>query len=104
MRSLHDRVLGRCKGRKWVKENQERDKDTGHHWKDKINGCILECAGSASENRLRGRFRRLQAQRIEVVLSAHKVGAGLSVGEKNGKMARQRVLLCKGGGYADHQE
>ena len=56
-----------------------------------------ECAGSASENRLRRRLRgRLQAQRIEVVLSAHKVGAGLSAGEKNEKMARQRRLVCKG--------
>ena len=45
---------------------------------------------------------RLQAQRIEVVLSAHKVGTGLSAGEKNGK--KKRGLLCKGGGYADHQE
>ena len=38
VRSLHDRVPERCKGLKWVKENQERDKDTGHHWKDKCKG------------------------------------------------------------------
>ena len=40
MRSLHDRVPGRCNGLKWVKEKQERGKDTGHHWKDKFKGCI----------------------------------------------------------------
>ena len=30
--------LGTCNGLKWVKENQERVKDTRHRWKDKCVG------------------------------------------------------------------
>ena len=38
MKSLYDRVSGVCNGLKWVTENQERGKNAGHRWKDKIAG------------------------------------------------------------------
>ena len=80
MRSLYDRVRGVCHGLLWVKENQERGKDTRHRWKDKIVcwhhlqrivdvGKVRtliwcrRCADWASEGRLSKRLRsRLSCQ------------------------------------------
>ena len=42
-----------------------------------------------------GLREQITRQRIEVVLSAHKVGAGLSAGEKNGQNGKTEGLLWK---------
>ena len=40
MRSVYDGVSGVCGGSKWVKDNQERVKNTWPGWKDKFTGGI----------------------------------------------------------------